>query len=181
MVIASAIALPLGVALGYWRKGAFLVINLFNIGRAIPSLGLILLCIILFGFSDVPVFLALIALSVHTDLTNTWVGIYHAESHPLRRRHRVWHDARTEPVAAAHPAGDALDLCRNSHRAVAAYRHGGGRRLCRSGLRLGRFLIDGLGQRDIPQVISGSPRGDAAGTCLRGDIFTYQQRVISVR
>ncbi len=32
----SAIALPLGIALGYWRKGAFLIINLFNIGRAIP-------------------------------------------------------------------------------------------------------------------------------------------------
>lgn len=66
----SAIALPLGIALGYWRKGAFLIINLFNIGRAIPSLGLILLCIILFGFNDVPVFAALVAMSIPPVLTN---------------------------------------------------------------------------------------------------------------
>jgi osmoprotectant transport system permease protein len=64
---------------GYWRKGAFLVINLFNIGRAIPYLGLILLCIILFGFIDLPVFVALIAMSIQPILTNTWVGIYHAD------------------------------------------------------------------------------------------------------
>ena len=79
MAVACAIALPLGIALGYWRKGAFVVINLFNLGRAIPSLGLILLCIIVFGFNDIPVLAALIALSIPPILTNTWVGIYHAD------------------------------------------------------------------------------------------------------
>ncbi|STS91599.1 quaternary amine uptake ABC transporter (QAT) family, permease [Klebsiella variicola] len=54
-------------------------INLFNLGRAIPSLGLILLCIIVFGFNDIPVLAALIALSIPPILTNTWVGIYHAD------------------------------------------------------------------------------------------------------
>ena len=155
MIIASAIALPLGVALGYWRKGAFLVINLFNIGRAIPSLGLILLCIILFGFNDVPVFLALIALSVPPILTNTWVGIYHAD--------RTLCDAATAlgmtpvqslwqlriplamPLIFAGIRTALLQLIATA--VVAAYAGLGG---------LGRFLIDGLGQRDIPQVISGS-------------------------
>ncbi|HDR2472642.1 TPA: ABC transporter permease [Enterobacter soli] len=155
MVIASAIALPLGVALGYWRKGAFLVINLFNIGRAIPSLGLILLCIILFGFNDVPVFVALIALSVPPILTNTWVGIYHAD--------RTLCDAATAlgmtpiqslwqvriplamPLIFAGVRTALLQLIATA--VVAAYAGLGG---------LGRFLIDGLGQRDISQVISGS-------------------------
>ncbi|WP_445663544.1 ABC transporter permease [Enterobacter soli] len=155
MVIASAIALPLGVALGYWRKGAFLVINLFNIGRAIPSLGLILLCIILFGFNDVPVFVALIALSVPPILTNTWEGIYHAD--------RTLCDAATAlgmtpiqslwqvriplamPLIFAGVRTALLQLIATA--VVAAYAGLGG---------LGRFLIDGLGQRDIPQVISGS-------------------------
>ena len=79
IVVASAIALPLGIILGYWRKGAFVIINLFNIGRAIPSLGLILLCIIVFGFNDIPVFTALVAMSIPPILTNAWVGIYHAD------------------------------------------------------------------------------------------------------
>ncbi|WP_345760388.1 ABC transporter permease [Klebsiella quasipneumoniae] len=107
MAVACAIALPLGIALGYWRKGAFVVINLFNLGRAIPSLGLILLCIIVFGFNDIPVLAApLILAGVRTALVQL--------------------------IATA---------------VVAAYAGLGG---------LGRFLIDGLGQRDIPQVIGGS-------------------------
>lgn len=58
-----------------------------------------------------------------------------------------------KPVATAYSAG-AADYRRAAHRAgpaiatvVAAYAGLGG---------LGRFLIDGLGQRDIPQVIAGS-------------------------
>jgi len=155
MAIAALIALPLGVALGYWRKGAFIVINLFNIGRAIPSLGLILLCIILFGFNDIPVFLALVALSIPPILTNTWVGIYHAD--------RTLCDAATAlgmtplqslwqvriplaiPLIFAGIRTALLQLIATA--VVAAYAGLGG---------LGRFLIDGLGQRDMPQVIAGS-------------------------
>lgn len=155
MAIASAIALPLGVMLGYWRKGAFLVINLFNIGRAIPSLGLILLCIILFGFNDVPVFLALVALSIPPILTNTWVGIYHADRTlcdaaialgmtPLQS---LW-QLRIPLVMPLIFAGIRTALLQLIATAVvAAYAGLGG---------LGRFLIDGLGQRDMPQVIAGS-------------------------
>ena len=32
-----------------------------------------------FGFNDIPVLAALIALSIPPILTNTWVGIYHAD------------------------------------------------------------------------------------------------------
>ncbi|MBM3072865.1 ABC transporter permease [Enterobacter sp. RHBSTW-00994] len=155
MAIASAIALPLGVMLGYWRKGAFLVINLFNIGRAIPSLGLILLCIILFGFNDVPVFLALVALSIPPILTNTWVGIYHADRTlcdaaialgmtPLQS---LWQlrIPLAMPLIFAGIRTALLQLIATA--VVAAYAGLGG---------LGRFLIDGLGQRDMPQVIAGS-------------------------
>lgn len=155
MLIACAIALPLGVALGYWRKGAFLVINLFNVGRAIPSLGLLLLCIILFGFNDFPVFLALVAMSIPPILTNTWVGIYHADRTlcdaaialgmtPLQS---LWQlrIPLASPLIFAGVRTALLQLIATA--VIAAYAGLGG---------LGRFLIDGLGQRDIPQVIAGS-------------------------
>ena len=155
IAIASAIALPLGIALGYWRKGAFLIINLFNIGRAIPSLGLILLCIILFGFNDLPVFAALAAMSIPPVLTNTWVGIYHADR-PLCDAATAlgmtpWQSLWQLRIPLAAPliiAGLRTALVQLIATAVvAAYAGLGG---------LGRFLIDGLGQRDIPQVIAGS-------------------------
>ena len=37
MLIAAAIALPLGLIVGHVRKGAFLAVNAAGIGRAIPS------------------------------------------------------------------------------------------------------------------------------------------------
>ena len=154
MAVACAIALPLGIASGYWRKGAFVVINLFNLGRAIPSLGLILLCIIVFGFNDILVLAALIALSIPPILTNTWVGIYHADR-PLCDAAIALGMTLAKPVAGADPAGGAADLAGVrtalvqliATAVVAAYAGLGG---------LGRFLIDGLGQRDILQVIGGS-------------------------
>ena len=155
MLIASAIALPTGIALGYWRKGAFVIINLFNIGRAVPALGLILLCILLFGYNDIPLFAALVAMSVPPILTNAWVGIYHADRQlcdaakalgmtPLQS---LW-QLRIPLAAPLIFAGMRTALVQLIATAVvAAYAGLGG---------LGRFLIDGLGQRDIPQVIAGS-------------------------
>ena len=150
MAVACAIALPLGIALGYWRKGAFVVINLFNLGRAIPSLGLILLCIIVFGFNDIPVLAALIALSIPPILTNTWVGIYHADrplcDAAIALGMTPWQSLWQVRIPLAAPlilAGMRTALVQ----LIAAYAGLGG---------LGRFLIDGLGQRDIPQVIGGS-------------------------
>ena len=152
MAVACAIALPLGIALGYWRKGAFVVINLFNLGRAIPSLGLILLCIIVFGFNDIPV---LAALSIPPILTNTWVGIYHADrplcDAAIALGMTPWQSLWQVRIPLAAPlilAGVRTALVQLIATAVvAAYAGLGG---------LGRFLIDGLGQRDIPQVIGGS-------------------------
>jgi len=37
LAIAVVIAQPIGILFGYWRRGGFLVINLFNIGQAFPS------------------------------------------------------------------------------------------------------------------------------------------------
>ncbi len=154
MAVACAIALPLGIALGYWRKGAFVVINLFNLGRAIPSLGLILLCIIVFGFNDIPVLAALIALSIPPILTNTWVGIYHADrplcDAAIALGMTPWQSLWQVRI----PPGGAADPRRCAHGAGSAYRHGGGRGLCRSG-RAGTFS-------DRRPRAAGYPAGDPA-------------------
>ncbi len=132
IVVASAIALPLGIILGYWRKGAFVIINLFNIGRAIPSLGLILLCIIVFGFNDIPVFTALVAMSIPPILTNA--SGWHLSCRPsaVRCGKSAGHDATPEPVAAADTARRAADTRRPADRAGTADRDRRRRRLRRA-------------------------------------------------
>ena len=74
--IAALIALPLGIWLGHLHRGAFLAINLSNIGRALPSLAVIAILLAVgvgLGFKTVAI--ALVILAVPVILTNAYVGV----------------------------------------------------------------------------------------------------------
>ncbi|HEV3498118.1 MAG TPA: ABC transporter permease subunit, partial [Actinomycetes bacterium] len=73
--IAAAVALPIGIFIGHTGRGALLAVNLTNLGRAIPSLGIIILTFTLVGFGIVPVLVALTALAVPPIVTNSYIGI----------------------------------------------------------------------------------------------------------
>ena len=75
LVISLAIAVPLGVWLGHRHRGAFIAINVSNIGRALPSLALIAMLIAVIGIGDVPLVIALVVLAVPPVLTNAFVAI----------------------------------------------------------------------------------------------------------
>lgn len=75
VVAAIVIALPIGLWVGHINKGGTLAINVSNAGRAIPSLGLILIAYIAFEGSLTPVFVTLIAMAIPPILTNTYVGV----------------------------------------------------------------------------------------------------------
>lgn len=85
MVVAAVIALPIGVLVGHARKGGVLAVNVSNIGRAVPSFGLLLLMVIWIGNKpqpfplslpgNLPVSLVLIALAIPPMLTNAYVAI----------------------------------------------------------------------------------------------------------
>ena len=53
--IAAAIAIPLGIFIGHTGRGAFLVIGLSNAARAIPTLGLLVLVVLLLGTGKGPI------------------------------------------------------------------------------------------------------------------------------
>lgn len=75
LLIAIAIALPIGLWVGHIRRGGTLAINLSNAGRAIPSLGLIIIAFLIFGLNFIPVYITLIAMAIPPILTNTYVGV----------------------------------------------------------------------------------------------------------
>jgi len=155
IVIASVIALPLGVLLANYRKGAQVAMGIFNVGRALPSLGVVILAIMVIGYDTVTVIFALVAMSVPLILTNTIVGIQQVES-TLRSSAasmglRRWQIFLQVELPMAFPlifAGFRAALVQLIATAtIAAYAGFGG---------LGRFLIDGLGRNDTPQIISGA-------------------------
>ena len=153
--IAAAIALPIGIWIGHTGRGALVAVNLTNLGRAIPTLGIIILVFTLAGFGIVPVLVALVALAIPPMVTNSYIGVRSvdrdvreaAEGMGMRGRQVLW---RVElpvamPLIMAGIRTSAVQVVATA--TLAAFVGLGG---------LGRYLIDGLSQRDLPQVVSGA-------------------------
>ena len=73
--VAVVLAIPLGVLLGHVHRGAFVAINVANIGRALPSLAVIAIGIAILGLGFVNNMVALIVLAVPPMLTNAYVAV----------------------------------------------------------------------------------------------------------
>jgi osmoprotectant transport system permease protein len=154
-VIAAAIALPIGVFIGHTGRGALVAVNLTNLGRAIPSLGILILMFTLVGFGIVPVLVALVALAIPPVVTNSYIGIRSvdrdvreaAEGMGMRGRQVLWQVELpvAMPLIMAGIRTSAVQVVATA--TLAAFVGLGG---------LGRYLIDGLSQRDLAQVVGGA-------------------------
>src|SRR3954447_10640570 len=74
-LIATALAMPVGVWLGHIGRYQLLATSTSNIGRAVPALGLIVFFIAFLGVGFVNVCLALVLLAIPPIITNSYVGI----------------------------------------------------------------------------------------------------------
>jgi osmoprotectant transport system permease protein len=82
LIIAVVIALPLGLWIGHTRRAARLVINIANLGRAIPSLAVMGLVLPVtaaidpdVGFKIYPTVVAMVVLAAPPILVNTYTGV----------------------------------------------------------------------------------------------------------
>jgi osmoprotectant transport system permease protein len=75
LAVSILIAVPLGVWLGHVHRGAFLAVNLANVGRALPTLVVIALGIAFLGIGFTNVVVALVVLAVPPILTNAYVAV----------------------------------------------------------------------------------------------------------
>jgi osmoprotectant transport system permease protein len=75
LLVAAVIALPLGVVIGHYGRGGYLVVNLANAWRAIPTLGLLILMVILIGFSVFAWLIPLVVLAIPAILVNAYEGV----------------------------------------------------------------------------------------------------------
>jgi osmoprotectant transport system permease protein len=154
-VLAAAIALPIGVFIGHTGRGALFAVNLTNLGRAIPSLGIIILAFFVAGIGFIPVLVTLTVLAIPPIVTNSYIGVRSvdpdvreaAEGMGMRGRQVLW---RVElpvamPLIMAGIRTSAVQVVATA--TLAAYVGLGG---------LGRYLIDGLAQRDLAEVVGGA-------------------------
>ncbi len=79
VLIAVAIGVPIGVWLGHLHRFSFLAINLSNIGRALPSLGVLAILLPFIGIGETAVVIALVVLAFPPILTNSYVAVDQVE------------------------------------------------------------------------------------------------------
>lgn len=154
-LVAAAIALPIGLLIGHTGRGAFLAINLSSFGRALPTVGLVVLVFLASGLSMWPVYIALVALAVPSIVTNTYAGMTAVDPDvrdAARGQGMRWYQVLLQvELPLALPlitTGLRLALIQVVATAtIAAYVSFGG---------LGRYVFDGLAQRDLVQVLGGA-------------------------
>jgi osmoprotectant transport system permease protein len=175
---ASLIAVPIGLYVGHTRRGTVLIAGVANSLRALPSLGLIVLLVILFGpvfTSDlafvVPSIIVLVLLAVPPIMTGTYAGMAAVDAavvdaargmgyRPLELLLKVELPCAL-PLMLSGFRGATLQVV--STATIAAYVSLGG---------LGRLIIDGRAQNDYAQM--------AAGAILVGGLALAVDLIISL-
>ncbi len=81
--IAALIALPIGIAIGHSGKGGSVVVLLGSASRAIPTMGLLFVLVMLLGVQqrELAVTLALVAIAFPPILSGAYAGIRALEPH----------------------------------------------------------------------------------------------------
>ena len=159
--LALVVALPVGLAIGHARKGEFLASSIGNVGRALPSfgvLGLVFSFTLLYlpgsiGFAAT--LIALFLLAIPPILINTYVGVQGVDEDTLEAARGMGMDWRQVLVMLEIPLAAPLIVSGVRNAAVvvvatatlgAVVAWGG----------LGRFIIDGFASGDDGQVLAGA-------------------------
>jgi osmoprotectant transport system permease protein len=155
VAVSALIAIPIGMIIGHTGRGAFLVVTSVNALRALPTLGVLLLGVLLWGLGLLPPTVALTLLGVPPLLAGTYAGIANVDPKVV--------DAATSmgmtnwQVLTRVEVPNALPLILGGLRTatlqvvatatVAAYASLGG---------LGRYLIDGIKVRQFHIALVGA-------------------------
>jgi osmoprotectant transport system permease protein len=83
VLIAAAIAIPIGYLIGHTGKGRDVAVAISGAARALPSFGLILFLVLLFGVLRVPIaaVLAFVLLAIPSILAGAYTGIQAIDRH----------------------------------------------------------------------------------------------------
>lgn len=155
VVFSALIAVPVGMAIGHTGRGTFLVVTGVNALRALPTLGVLLLGVLLWGLGLVPPTVALMLLGIPPLLAGTYAGIANVDRSVVDAARSM---GMTESrVLLRVEVPNALPLILGGLRTatlqivatatVAAYASLGG---------LGRYLIDGIKVRQFYLALVGA-------------------------
>ncbi|MFG2551291.1 ABC transporter permease [Streptomyces sp. NPDC048581] len=153
--IAAAVGLPIGLLTGHTGRGGNTLALIATSARALPSFGLMVLMFILLGLGMAPVMIPLVVLAIPPILVTTYEAMRSVDPAPVDAA-RGMGMAETAvlfrvelpvalPLILSGLRSAAIQIV--STATIAAYVSFGG---------LGRYIIDGLYQRDYEKVVGGA-------------------------
>jgi osmoprotectant transport system permease protein len=155
LAIAAAIGLPVGLVTGHTGRGGTTLALIATAARALPSFGLLVLMFVLLGLGMLPVMIPLVVLAIPPILVTTYEAVRTVEPAPVDAARGM---GMTEPrILFQVELPVALPLILSGLRSaaiqivstatIAAYVSLGG---------LGRYIVDGLYQRNYEKVVGGA-------------------------
>jgi osmoprotectant transport system permease protein len=155
MLVATVVALPVGLLIGHTGRGGLFAVAVANLGRAVPSYALLLVFLPIFGLGDAAAFPALVLLAIPPILVNAYTGLRGVDRDLVEAGRGMgmteWQLLVQVELPAAAPvivAGLRLAAVAVVATAtLAALVAGGG---------LGRYIADGVGLRREARLIAGA-------------------------
>jgi osmoprotectant transport system permease protein len=155
VAIGALIALPIGIVLGHYGRFGNLAINISNVGRAVPSFGLLVLTLQAFGLGDLPIVFSLTALAIPPMLTNSYVALREVDPDVKDAARGMGYRALAQLLRVELPLAVPLVMAGVRTSAVqvvatatlAALIAGGG---------FGRYIVDGLARTDYTMLFAGA-------------------------
>ncbi|MEV7991349.1 ABC transporter permease [Streptomyces sp. NPDC086077] len=153
--IAAAVGLPVGLLTGHTGRGGNTLALIATAGRALPSFGLMVLMFVLLGLGLAPVMIPLVVLAIPPILVTTYEAMRSVDPAPVDAARGMGMGEAEVMFRVEIPV--ALPLILSGLRSaaiqivstatIAAYVSFGG---------LGRYIVDGLYQRNYEKVVGGA-------------------------
>ena len=177
VLIAVAIALPIGIAIGHTGRGRGAAILISNIARALPTLGLLSILILLYGIGLLPIAIVLVILAIPPMLAGAYAGVESVDRQTIDAARALGMTERQIILRVEIPL--ALPLLIGGLRATAlqviatlgiasAFAFGG----------LGIYLVNGLATGDYTQLLAGAILITALALVVDGLLAVVQRFVV---
>ncbi|WP_327352443.1 ABC transporter permease [Streptomyces sp. NBC_01304] len=155
LAISAAIGLPIGLVTGHTGRGGNALAFVATAARALPTFGLLVLMFVWLGLGVLPVMIPLVVLAIPPILITTYEAVRNVDPSPVDAARGMGMPSVKILFQVEVPA--ALPLILSGLRSaaiqivstatIAAYVSLGG---------VGRYIVDGLYQRDYEKVVGGA-------------------------
>ena len=160
VAVALVIAAPIALYLGHTGHGGFIAINVANIGRALPSLALLAVGLVIaialgLGLGFWPTIFALVPLAIPPIMTNVYVAVREVDADVVDAARGMGLSEGQILRTIEIPLGLPLMLAGIRTAAVNVVATATLGALVAGGA-LGRFIVDGLALREFDQLFAGA-------------------------